>query len=76
MYSVRKKNIARKPAIAVSCVMSEKPSPLMRKIDSGASGLRWRSSLTTNPTSSASAAVSSPIVRALPQPIVDAFTSA
>jgi len=75
MYRVRKKNIARKPAIAVSWVMLEKPRPLMRKIDSGASGLRWRSALITNPTSSASAAAIAPIVRALPWRLASARRS-
>jgi hypothetical protein len=76
MYSVRKKKIAKKPANAISWVASEKPSPLIRKIDGGASGLRWRCSLTTDAASSAIAAASSPIVRAAPHPTVGACTSA
>ena len=56
MYSVRKKKIVKKPAVAISCVASANPSPLILKISSGASGLRWRSSLTTNAASRASAA--------------------
>ena len=64
MYRVRKKNIARKPANAISCVASAAASPLMRKIDSGSSGFLLRRSLTTNAASSASAPASSAIVRA------------
>ena len=53
MYRVRKKNIDRKPAKPTSWVTSAAASPLIRKIDSGTSGLRLRCSLTTNATSSA-----------------------
>ena len=58
------------PAKAISWVTLAAPRPLIRKIESGASGLRWRCSLTTNAASSASAPASSPIVRAAPHPIV------
>ena len=49
-------------------------SPLTRKIESGSSGFLWRRSLITNATSSTSAAASSAIVRALPQPWSGALT--
>ena len=62
MYSVRKKNIAKKPANAISWVASAAASPLTRKIENGNSGLRLRRSLTTNAASSTAAAASSPIV--------------
>jgi hypothetical protein len=75
MYSVRKKNRARNPMNATSWVTFEKPRPLIRKIDSGASGSRCRSSLNTNRASSTTAPASSAIVRAVPQPADGACTS-
>ena len=44
MQSVKEKDSPRNPAKAVSRVTLEKPRPLMRKIERGASGFRWRSS--------------------------------
>ena len=56
-------------------VMSAYASPLMRKIDSGASGFFARCSLITKAVSSATAPVSPPIVRTVPQPTSGALTS-
>jgi hypothetical protein len=68
MYKVRKKNIDRNPASAISWVTLAAARPRTRKIDSGTSGFLLRCSLTTNATNSAKAPASSPIVRPEPQP--------
>src|SRR4029450_916978 len=39
MYSVRKKNIGRKPAAVTSCVASATATPLTRRIDIGTRGV-------------------------------------
>jgi hypothetical protein len=65
---VRKKNIERKPASAMSWVTLAAASPRTRKIESGTRGFLLRCSLITKAVSSARAPRSSPIVRAVPQP--------
>ncbi len=75
MYSVRKKNIGKKPASATICVASATATPLIRRIDSGTSGFRTRSSLTTKAARTASETASPAIVRPAPQPTSGAFTS-
>jgi hypothetical protein len=76
MYRVRKKNSETKPAKAIIWVASAAASPLMRKIEKGNSGSRWRSSVSTKAASTTAAVASSAIVRPAPQPWLGAFTSA
>jgi hypothetical protein len=75
MYSVRKKNIGRKPAAVTSCVASATATLLTRRIGIGTSGLDTNRSLTAKATSAAPASARPPIVQAAPQPTSGAFTS-
>lgn len=76
MYSVRKKNIVPKPAIASRLVRSAARKPGMRNTPSGMSGFLTTDSAITNAASSAAAPTSSQSVVAEPQPWSGALTRA
>ena len=71
-----KKNIANIPVATRNIVRFAVNSERVLKIDRRTSGSFERSSMNTNPTSSASAATNRPIVVVEPQPSVSALTIA
>jgi hypothetical protein len=71
-----KKNAELSPARLSTIDASVAARPLIRKIDSGSTGLGCRISLMIRAASSTAAAASSPIVWADPHPLSGALTSA
>src|SRR6266699_331188 len=79
MYSVSRKNCAKRAPASSRLLMLDAVSVRSRKICSGSSGAFERASITTKETTSAAEAASSPIVGPVPQPCwvarVRAYTS-